>query len=293
MLHSTPNPEVPRLADFNSFCWHCALREENFELLTLSKIEGALPVLPQQYTPPTYALEFVVRGSTRGVVNNRLIKLRPNDAFFIMAGDVHKEVEISSDCEIYIMGFTSQYAEKLNFNIPQAQFAHLIMHPRLHLTDEQMHTVLQYIDLLRGLIEANRTTAVLHLVRSLLHCLAADTEVLLQQTSTLTRAEQICGQFLSMVEIHCHEQHTVEWYAGQMCLSPKYLSNVLKQTLGTSPNRSIDQALIRRAKSLLSSTSHSVQEISELLGFQNQSHFGSFFRRHTGLNPSSFRNTVQ
>jgi AraC-like DNA-binding protein len=44
-----------------------------------------------------------------------------------------------------------------------------------------------------------------------------------------------------------------------------------------------------QAKSLLRSTTLSVQEISDRLGFQNQSHFGTFFKRHTDLSPKAFR----
>ena len=58
---------------------------------------------------------------------------------------------------------------------------------------------------------------------------AADYQVTPQQANTISRAEQICGQYLSLVETHCRTQHTVEWYASQMCLAPKYLSNVVKQ----------------------------------------------------------------
>ncbi|MBQ2503823.1 MAG: AraC family transcriptional regulator, partial [Lachnospiraceae bacterium] len=40
-------------------------------------------------------------------------------------------------------------------------------------------------------------------------------------------------------------------------------------------------------------TSFSVQQISDRLGFQNQSHFGTFFKRQTGLNPSSFKSSIK
>lgn len=74
-----------------------------------------------------------------------------------------------------------------------------------------------------------------------------------------------------------------------MCLTPKYISNTVRQTLGMSPGRCIGEAIIRQAKSMLSSTSQTIQEIADRLGFQNQSHFGTFFRRYTGKNPSAYR----
>lgn len=157
------------------------------------------------------------------------------------------------------------------------------------LSNDQLDLVLRYFDFLRALIEENQQKAALSMVRSLVYYLVECKASYPKELHALSRAEQICGQFLTLVEMHSHEQHRVEWYAGQMCLAPKYLSNVVKQTLDVSPNRCIDQALLRQAKSLLSSTSLSVQQISDQLGFQNQSHFGTFFKRHTGSSPKDFR----
>ena len=160
-----------------------------------------------------------------------------------------------------------------------------------NLSDEQLDLVLRYFDFLRALIEENQQKAALSMVSSLVYYLVECKSTYPKKLHTLTRAEQICGQFLSLVELHCPEQHRVEWYAGRMCLSPKYLSNVIKQTLDMSPNSCIDQAILRKAKSLLSSSPLSIQQISDRLGFQNQSHFGTFFRRHGGVSPTAFRKT--
>ena len=291
-IYSTHIPEVPLLSDFNHFAWFCSLKKDNYDLLTLSKIEGTIPVLPKQFLPPTYAIEFVTKGTITGKINGKTVSLSPNTGVFWLSDHILKEVQTSPDCEIYVLGFTTQFAEMLNLNISQVQFSQLLMQPTWHLADNQMLIVLKYIELLRILIEADKFTEVLHLVRSMLYNLTEDYTLLYpQQTASLTRAEQICGQYLSLVEIHCRTQHTVKWYADQMHLSSKYLSNTVHQTLHTSPNAYIDMSLIRQAKSLLSSTSLSVQQIADRLGFQNQSHFGTFFKRQTGFNPSAFKNT--
>ncbi|MBQ8056001.1 MAG: AraC family transcriptional regulator [Paludibacteraceae bacterium] len=51
----------------------------------------------------------------------------------------------------------------------------------------------------------------------------------------------------------------------------------------------IEINLIRQAKSLLLTSSLTIQQISERLGFQNQSHFGTFFRRNIGMSPKFYR----
>lgn len=293
MQHSTPIPEIPKLENFHYFTWHCALQEDGHDVLTLVKIQRGLPALPDHFLPPTYALEFVVKGTICGTINQRPVELQPNSCVLYLADFVLGTPEISEDCEIYVMGFTSQFAETLNLKIPQTHLVQTLLYPSWQIHESQMAVVLQYLDLLRTLIEQRKTAAVLNLVRSLIYFLAEDYAVQLQQAHTISRAEQICCQYLSLVEMHCREQHTVEWYASQMCLAPKYLSNVVKQTLNISPNACIDNALIRQAKSLLSSTSLSIQQIADRLGFQNQSHFGTFFKRNTSLSPSAFKATIR
>ena len=289
MQHSTQIPEIERLQDFNHFVWHCALQEDGYDVLTLAKIQGGLPAFPDHFLPPTYALEFIVKGTIRGTINQKPIELQAGSCALYLADSVLGTPEISEDCEIYILGFTTQFADALNLTISQNALAQLLLSPSWQISELRMTIVLQYLDLLRTLIEQNQAAAVMNLVRSLYYFLAEDHFVQPQQTHTLSRAEQICGQYLSLVEMHCREQHTVGWYASHMCLAPKYLSNVVKQTLGSAPNKYIDEALTRQAKSLLSSTSLSIQQISDRLGFQNQSHFGTFFKRRTGLSPKAFR----
>lgn len=293
MQHSTQIPEIEKLQNFNYFAWHCAMQEDSHDALTLSKIEGGLPAFPERFLPPSYALEYVVKGTVRGKMNNRLVELTANTGLLVLADHVLTEVEVSPDCEFYVLGFTAQFADRLNVHIPQAVLTQIFVNPIWHMTDSQMQTILQYISLLRTLIIVNKPQAITNLVRSMMYNQAADYEIIPQQANTISRSEQICGQYLSLVELHCREQHTVEWYASQMNIAPKYLSNVVKQTLGASPNKYIDEALTRQAKSLLTSTSLTVQQIAYRLGFQNQSHFGTFFKRQTGLSPRVFKETLQ
>ena len=294
MQHSTQIPEVPKYVNFEHFAWHCVLMDDDQnELLTLCKIEGEIPDVPEHFLPPTYALEFVTHGFIKGKINQIDVHLQPNSCALYLADSLLQKPEVSSDAQFYILGFTTQFAEKLNTQISHAQLSRVLLNPTWQISEQHMQTVLQYISVLRTLIEENNKWAAINLVRSLLYFLAFGYQVDPQQTHAVSRAEQISAQYLSLVELHCREQHKVEWYASQMCLAPKYLSNVVKQIVGISPNICIDRALIRQAKSLLSSTSLSIQQIAERLGFQNQSHFGTFFKRQTGLNPSVFKSTIK
>ena len=290
MPHSTPIPEVPRLEQFSHFAWQSVLRDEQQgDMLTLSKIEGGLPSFPGHFLPPSYAVEFVVQGVISGTINHQPVQIRSGSCAIIMLNSILELIEATPDCGFYVLGFSRAFAEELDMHIPQSQMSKAFLCPVWQLQEHQMQLVLGYFPLLRALIAENNRRAVVNLVRSLLFYLAQTNDA--EVSYVLSRSEEISGRFLSLVELHCREQHRVEWYASQLHLAPKYLSNVIRQTLHVSPNACIDRTLIRQAKSLLSSTSLSVQQIADRLGFLNQSHFGSFFKRQTGTSPSAFKAT--
>jgi AraC-like DNA-binding protein len=111
----------------------------------------------------------------------------------------------------------------------------------------------------------------------------------------LTRREEIFANFLTLLSKHCMEEHEVSFYAGKLCITPQYLSLVLKEQSGRSASQWIQDALMVEAKSLLKMPSPyiSVQEVANRLHFPDQSTFGKFFKKHTGLSPVTFRKEVR
>ena len=167
MQHSTQIPEIPKLENFNHFVWYCALQEDGHDVLTLAKIKGGFPALPDHFLPPTYALEFIVKGTIRGTINQKPIVLTPGSCALYLADSVLSTPDISEDCEIYVLGFTAQFADALNLKVSQDTLAQLLLSPSWQISESQMAVVLRYLDLLRTLMEQKRNDAVLHIVRSL------------------------------------------------------------------------------------------------------------------------------
>ncbi len=101
--------------------------------------------------------------------------------------------------------------------------------------------------------------------------------------------DNICAQFMYLVHTNCHEHHDVRWYANKMCITPEKLTGLLKKTYGRTANVLIDEAIMTEAKVFLRNPNLSIQEISEMLSFADQSTFGKFFKRHSGLSPANYR----
>lgn len=105
------------------------------------------------------------------------------------------------------------------------------------------------------------------------------------------RSKAIFDKFMSLVlEYHVHHR-SVGFYAEKLCLTPKYLSKIIKNTSGRSAPEWIDSYVILEAKNLLKYSTTPIKEIVFKLNFPNQSVFYKFFKAHTGMTPTEYRNS--
>ena len=77
-----------------------------------------------------------------------------------------------------------------------------------------------------------------------------------------------------------------------MFITPKHLSQAIKEFTNRNALNIIEEYVISEAKSMLLSTAMSIQQISDELNFSSQSVFGKYFRRVTGTSPSDYRKGV-
>lgn len=110
-----------------------------------------------------------------------------------------------------------------------------------------------------------------------------------QQAASRSREQTIFDRFIQLVNLHCGEQHQLGYYANRMCLTPRYLSTIIRQTSGTTAKDWIDLALIARIKVDLRHTNKSVAQISDELHFPNPAFFSKYFRRLVNMTPMEFR----
>ncbi len=110
-----------------------------------------------------------------------------------------------------------------------------------------------------------------------------------EQNNSHNRAEEYFKQFTHLLGEHYREERSVGFYARQLCITPKYLTTLIKRISGQSVSEWIDNYVILEAKTLLKYSTMSVQEIAYYLNFPNQSFFGSYFKRNTGMSPSQYK----
>ncbi|XGV94717.1 MAG: helix-turn-helix domain-containing protein [Leptolyngbya sp. BL-A-14] len=94
--------------------------------------------------------------------------------------------------------------------------------------------------------------------------------------------------------IHDHLADDISLSAIATCLgiSQYYFCRLFKQSTGMAPHQYLLQQRIKRAKELLACRHLSLVEVASLVGFSNQSHFTTQFRKLTGTTPKSYRNSL-
>lgn len=85
------------------------------------------------------------------------------------------------------------------------------------------------------------------------------------------------------------ELPSVSDFADRLCLSPKYLSELVKRETGLTTKALIAQHMIEVAKHRLAVSSDDVSIMAYALGFQHPAHFSRMFKRMTGQSPTEFR----
>lgn len=95
--------------------------------------------------------------------------------------------------------------------------------------------------------------------------------------------------FLRLVHANFTRERSVGFYASELCVSPKYLSALVKESTGRTAARWIEDYVIMEAKNLLRFSGKNVQQVAYALNFANQSAFGKYFKHLTGMSPSEFQ----
>ncbi len=105
----------------------------------------------------------------------------------------------------------------------------------------------------------------------------------------LARLEALLAAYFAGEQVRERGLPTVQYVSDQLNVSPSYLSDLLRTLTGQSTQQHIHNALIRKAKETLTTTSLSVGEIAYGLGFEHPQSFSKLFKSKTNVSPLAFR----
>ena len=238
-------------------------------------------------------------GETSVSFNLHEFKLK-KDSIFIFTPKNVLQVNSQQYFKADVIAISPDFMRRINIDIKNMMplFLKFVENPALTLTPEESRSMRGMIaqieretrepethfsfDIVSGLIAAT-----IYKVGDIMyHYLAEHPE---GQNNSHNRAEEYFKQFTHLLGEHFREERSVGFYARQLCITPKYLTTLIKRISGQSVSEWIDNDVILEAKTLLKYSTMSIQEIAYYLNFPNQSFFGSYFKRNTGMSPSQYK----
>ncbi|MDR3022390.1 AraC family transcriptional regulator [Chryseobacterium sp.] len=133
------------------------------------------------------------------------------------------------------------------------------------------------------------------IIRTIIFNLLLETAEIMDQENSSTPGKEdgkkdLYLKFSKLIRENIRQQRTVQFYADQLHVSNKYLIEIIKKSSGKTPHEVIDETLLKEAYVMLGNSDITISEIAFELQFNSASAFGRFFKKHTALSPSEYRN---
>lgn len=257
----------------------------------------------QSFRNPIRIDAFIIgigtEGETSVSFNLREFDLK-KDSMFIFGPQSILQMHSNENFKAQVLVISTDLMRRINIDtkhiIPLLlQFGN---HPCIELSPEESRQIRNFISLVESETQGPETDFAREIICELIaasiykicdilcHYLAEHPEI---ENSIHSRAEEYFKQFAALLSEHFRTERSVKFYATKLCITPKYLTTLIKRISGKSVSEWIDNYVTIEAKTLLKYSNMSVQEIAYHLNFPNQSFFGSYFKRNTGISPSQYK----
>lgn len=249
-------------------------------------------LIDQPTLMPEMRLLVVKNGWTAPIINMMERRFEVGDLVFLGSNGILQYKDASPDVQGIGLSISDElFSLAIGNRIPGAFDGHL-RDFQIHLEPDQLEYLDQlHLMLYRHLKQQDGSSQVtLHLVSALLwyvdHLWSRQEQT---DRKNQSREQRLFTDFIQLVSEFAPEHHTIEFYASRLCITPRYLSTVVKQASGRSAKQWIDEALVTRIKIDLLHTEKPITRICDDMNFPNQSFLTKFFKRMTGMTPSQFR----
>lgn len=236
-------------------------------------------------------------GKVQSQMNGIVMELHKNQVAVIPQNVTVTDVMISPDFDLKAMFLTNSILQSFLREKMNVWNDMMYIHRRYIITMGEDETLFytHFYDMLslttaRGHNNPYRTEVIQSLLRGAILGLCG---ALKQKLSDVMTDSKTTGghfqHFLDLLNSSPVKHRTVESYADELCISPKYLSYICKKNSGKTANEWITEHVLEDIRYYLKQTDLSIKEISNQVGFPNPSFFGKFVKAHFGITPMEFR----
>ena len=236
------------------------------------------------------------KGKATYSIDTREQTVLPGDLFFISERHLIDNFEASDDFDCLCIMLSTQFYHGFVQNVKNVSSLLLFSmnNPVVSLTKQEIQTYENFFMVIREKIADENHHYRKELVQALLLAMFYDMSGVIyriEQSSAKkqSRSDVIFARFIALLQENFRKERRVGWYASQLEITAKYLSEVVKNVSKRTPNEWIDSYVVLEIRVLLKNSPKSIKEITEELNFPNQSFLGKYFKEHVGVSPSEYR----
>ena len=238
---------------------------------------------------------FCHSGEARIEIDLLEYDITPNTQIIFLPNSIINYSYASPDLSISYITFSNAFFQEATVRLDPSFFHFLKENPVVTLPVERTRTINGLIIALEDLYKDKENCFRLQILRNYIQSFLLDiydkTHRIFEQNRPegISRQEELFKRFIQLIHKHCLNQREVSFYAQKMFITPRYLSAITQAVAGETAKNIIDKHVILEIKVLLESTDLSIQEIANRLQFPDQSFFGRYFKKHTGISPQYYR----
>ena len=255
-----------------------------------------IPGLMKQFQVNFIAYLMVLDGTMSLELNTVPYTLEKNNSLFIDRKMVIDNVRHSDDFRCLICAMSAD----VGFGFFNKSLMHSVMHimtnPVIKLDQNEVDLMIRYYELLTFKMDHPEMNFGRETMRDIIRCFAYDllsniNRRLIQgsEDDMLRQSDRIFRRFMLMLAANKSANRSVQSYAQELCISPKYLTSVCRRHSEYTPSELIATSVISRIKQLLLYSDLSIKEVAGEMGFDNLSFFGKYVKKHLGLSPNHYR----
>jgi len=268
------------------------------------------PSMDEPFRTDTYAIAFIKNGSllvTTGlnqqvVTGPSLVTIGPSIIRSIEREDANPRVDLLFFQESFFLEDSANIFSLQKYTFFEDSDAHIL--PLTAAATKKFETLYALLkEMLAGSDPAQFTPHphenvilrnYIHIILSEIAALSGEQQAQrqTQPCQKLTGFSPLLTEFKTLLTREIYHERSVRFYAGQLHVTPKHLSELIKAHTGRTAGEWIDQTVVLEAKVLLQKKELSISQVADALNFPDQSVFGKFFKVNAGLSPLHYRNSL-
>ncbi|MDR1407222.1 MAG: helix-turn-helix domain-containing protein [Tannerella sp.] len=252
-----------------------------------------LPVFDFPFKVDMAVLAICTQGVARYRVNFKHYESKAPCINILLHNQTLQKEYGSDDFQGYAIVASKQFIDSLLHDMRRREIMlQAVENPVIPLSGDELNMFVSYYKNIKRIIELSNTPYLLetlkHLTLAFIYGTNFHDNLLLENTAASPQ-QMFTNRFMALVRENFKRERQMSFYAGKLCLTPKYLSLKIRAITGKSAADWIDDYVMLEAKALLKSTNMTIQQISDELNFTSQSFFGKYFKRYEGMSPKEYR----